>query len=51
MAMHIVDPAAPALPPFTKADLARAIRKSKPQPDPIGPPMGKEANARPRVVP
>ena len=38
----IIEPAAPALPSFTKADLARAIRKSKPRPDPLGKPMGKE---------
>lgn len=39
----IIEPAAPALPSFSKADLARAIRKSKPRPDPIGKAMGKEA--------
>ena len=38
----IVEPAAPTLPSFTKADLARAVRKSKPAPDPLGKPMGKE---------
>jgi antitoxin component of MazEF toxin-antitoxin module len=38
----IIEPASPALPPFTKADLARAIRKSKPRADPLGKPMGKE---------
>jgi antitoxin component of MazEF toxin-antitoxin module len=39
----IIEPAAPALPEFTKSDLARAIRKAKPLPDPIGKPVGKEA--------
>jgi antitoxin component of MazEF toxin-antitoxin module len=38
----IIEPAAPELPSFTKADLARAIRKAKPRPDPLGGPVGKE---------
>jgi len=39
---HIIEPVSPVLPVFTKADLARAIRKSKPRPDPLGKPVGKE---------
>jgi antitoxin component of MazEF toxin-antitoxin module len=38
----IIEPAPHALPSFTKSDLARAIRKSKPRPDPLGKPIGKE---------
>ena len=48
----LVSPRGPtALFAFTKADLARALRQSKPRPDPLGKPMDKEAHARPRVVP
>jgi antitoxin component of MazEF toxin-antitoxin module len=38
----IIEPAPPSLPSFTKADLVRAIRKSKARPDPLGKPIGKE---------
>jgi antitoxin component of MazEF toxin-antitoxin module len=34
--------AAEQLPAFTEADLARAVRKGKPTPDPFGKRMGKE---------
>jgi antitoxin component of MazEF toxin-antitoxin module len=38
----VIEPAAPELPPFTEADLARALRKVKPAGDPLGKPRGKE---------
>ena len=44
---RLVESGAPSLPAFTNADLARAIRKSKPRPDPLGKAMGEEAWARP----
>jgi len=37
----IIEPAQ-ELPPFTLADLKRAVRKGKLAPDPLGAPMGKE---------
>jgi antitoxin component of MazEF toxin-antitoxin module len=39
----IIEPAAPALPPFTEADLAKAIRRARPRVAPLGKPKGKEA--------
>jgi antitoxin component of MazEF toxin-antitoxin module len=38
----IIEPAAPELPPFTEADLARALRKGKPRLAPLGRARGKE---------
>jgi antitoxin component of MazEF toxin-antitoxin module len=38
----IIEPAAPDLPPFTEADLAKAIRRSKPRMAPLGKPKGME---------
>ena len=38
----VIEAASPALPSFTKADLKRAIRKSRPIADPIGGRMGRE---------
>jgi hypothetical protein len=38
----IAKQAAHSLPSFTKADLARATRKLRPQPDPLGKPVGNE---------
>jgi antitoxin component of MazEF toxin-antitoxin module len=38
----VIEPAAEQLPPFTKADLARAIRKGKSRADPLGRRKGKE---------
>jgi len=39
----IIEPAAPELPPFTEADLARALRKGKPRVVSLGRARGKEA--------
>jgi antitoxin component of MazEF toxin-antitoxin module len=39
----IIAPAEPALPPFTEADLARAIRKARPRLVALGRARGKEA--------
>ena len=39
----IIEPAAPELPAFTEADLARAIRREKPKLVSLGKPRGKEA--------
>jgi antitoxin component of MazEF toxin-antitoxin module len=38
----IIEPAAETLPSFTKADLARAVRKSRPRLVSFGKPRGKE---------
>lgn len=38
----IIEPVAEALPPFTLADLRKAIRKIKPSPDPFGRRRGRE---------
>jgi antitoxin component of MazEF toxin-antitoxin module len=39
----IIEPAAPELPPFTEADLAKAIRRTKPNLGSLGKTKGKEA--------
>jgi antitoxin component of MazEF toxin-antitoxin module len=38
----VIEPAEPELPPFTEADLVRAIRRGKPRMVPLGAPRGKE---------
>lgn len=38
----IIEPVAEELPPFTKEDLVKAIRKAKARPDPLGGRKGRE---------
>jgi antitoxin component of MazEF toxin-antitoxin module len=38
----VIEAAPPPLPSFTKADLKRAVRKSRPRPDPIAARLGRE---------